>query len=169
MMNFHSIYLYLLRRMTAIIQHHPSSIHHPDVDSLPHSLLLIVIAILILKVVVVGGGVLILLVFGDEIVHIALGLGELHFVHSLSSVSVEECFASKHGGELFTNSLEHILNGSGVPDEGGGHLQSLWRDIADGRFDIVRDPLHKIRRVLILNIEHLLIHFFGAHSASEHC
>ena len=30
------------------------------------------------------------------------------------------------------------------------------------------DPLHEVRRVLVLNIDHLLIHLFGAHFAPEH-
>jgi len=29
-----------------------------------------------------GGGVLVLLVLGDEVVHVGLGLGELHLVHA---------------------------------------------------------------------------------------
>merc|ERR1719420_1535337 len=95
------------------------------------SLLFVVVSIFVLKVVVVSGGVLILLVLGHEVVHIALGLGELHFVHSLSSVPVEECFAAEHGGELLAHSFEHILNGGGVPDEGGAHLEPSWRYIAD--------------------------------------
>ena len=31
-----------------------------------------------------------------------------------------------------------------------GHLESPRRDIADGRLDVVRDPLHKVGRVLLL-------------------
>ena len=30
------------------------------------------------------------------------------------------------------------------------------------------DSLHKVRRVLVLNIDHLLIHLFGAHFAPKH-
>merc|ERR1719495_2036756 len=75
----------------------------------PHCLLLLVVSlILILKVVVIGGGILVLLVLGDEVVHIALSLGELHFVHSLAGVPVEEGFAAEHGGELLGHPLEHI-------------------------------------------------------------
>merc|ERR1719378_1541026 len=119
-----------------------NSISSIDIDF--KSLFLFIASIFILKVIIIGGGILILLVLTDQVIHVPLCLGELHLVHSLSSVPVQECFTAEHGGELLTNSLEHILNGSGVPDERGGHLQSLWRDIADGRFDIVRDPLHKI-------------------------
>ena len=31
-----------------------------------------------------------------------------------------------------------------------GHLESPRRDIADGRLDVVRDPLHQVGRVLLL-------------------
>merc|ERR1719273_1715791 len=65
------------------------------------SLLLVLGAVLILKVVVVGGGVLVLLVLADQVVHVGLGLGELHLVHSLSSVPVQEGLAAEHRGELF--------------------------------------------------------------------
>merc|ERR1719481_751115 len=131
-------------------------------------LLLVVTSVLVLKVVVVSGGVLILLVLADEVVHVALCLGELHLVHSLSGVPVEEGFPAEHGGELLGDALEHILNGGRVADEGGGHLESFGRDIADRGLDVVGDPLHEVRRVLVLNVEHLLVHLFGAHPAPEH-
>ena len=37
-----------------------------------------------------GGGVLVLLVLRDKIVHVGLGLSELHLVHSLTGVPVQE-------------------------------------------------------------------------------
>jgi len=45
---------------------------------------------------------------------------------------MEEGLSSEHSSELFTDSLEHLLDGSGVTEEGNGHLESLWWDIADG-------------------------------------
>merc|ERR1719145_395937 len=82
------------------------------------SLFLVIGTILILKVIIIGGGILILLVLRYEIVHIALSLSELHLVHSLSSVPVEECFTAEHCRKLLTHSFEHILNGGGIADEG---------------------------------------------------
>jgi len=81
---------------------------------------------------------------------------------------MEECLSSEHAGELFTNSLEHLLDGSGVSEEGHGHLESLGRDIADGGLDVVGDPLNEVRGVLVLDVEHLLVDFLGGHSSSEH-
>ena len=108
------------------------------------------------------------MILGNEIVHVGLGLGELHLVHALSSVPMEESLSSEHGGELLTNSLEHLLDGGGVTEEGNGHLESLWWDIANSRLDVVWDPLDEVRRVLVLDIEHLLVNLLGGHSSSEH-
>ena len=49
----------------------------------------------------VGRGILVLLVLGDEVVHVGLGLGEFHLVHTLARVPVEECLASEHDRELW--------------------------------------------------------------------
>ena len=111
---------------------------------------------------------MILLVLGDEIVHVGFGFSEFHLIHTFTSVPMEESLSSEHGSELLTNSLEHLLDGGGVSDESDGHLESLGWDIADGGFDVVGDPLDEVRRVLVLNVEHLLVNFFGGHSSSEH-
>merc|ERR1711936_201619 len=73
-----------------------------------------------------GGGVLVLLVLRHQVVHVGLGLSELHLVHSLAGVPVEESLAPEHGGA--------------VSDEGGGHLETTWWDVTDGGLDIVGDP-----------------------------
>merc|ERR1719243_373921 len=117
---------------------------------------------------VLGGGVLILLILRNEIVHVGLGFGELHLVHTLTGVPMEESLSSEHCSELFTDSLEHFLDSGGVTEEGNSHLESLWWDIANSRFDVVWDPFNEVRRVLVLNVEHLLINFLGGHSSSEH-
>jgi len=111
---------------------------------------------------------LILLIFRDEIVHVGFGLGELHLVHTFSGVPMEESLSSEHGGELFSDSLEHFLDSGGVTEEGNSHLESLWWDIANSGFDVVWDPFDEVRRVLVLNVKHLLVNFFGGHSSSEH-
>jgi len=81
---------------------------------------------------------------------------------------MEECLSSEHAGELLSNSLEHLLDGGGVTEEGNGHLESLWWDIANGGFDVVWDPFNEVRGVLVLDVEHLLVNFLGGHSSSEH-
>jgi len=71
---------------------------------------------------VVGGGLLVLLVLGHQVVHVALRLGELHLVHALAGVPMQEGLAPEHGRELLGDPLEQLLDGRGVPDERRGHL-----------------------------------------------
>ena len=52
---------------------------------------------LLVIVLVVNARLLVLLVLGDQVVHVGLRLGELHLVHALASVPVEESLNSnKH-------------------------------------------------------------------------
>lgn len=108
-----------------------------------------------------------MLVFRDEIVHVGFGFGEFHFVHTLTGVPVEEGLAAEHGGELLGDALEHFLDAGVVADEGDGHLEALGGNVADGRLDVVGDPLDEVGRVLVLDVEHLLVDFLGRHAAAE--
>ena len=119
-------------------------------------------------VLFLNSGLLVLLVLADEIVHVRLSLSELHLVHSLASVPMQESLAAEHRRELISNTLEHLLDGGGVADEGGGHLETLGRNVADGGLDVVGDPLDEVRGVLVLHVQHLLVDLFGAHPAAEH-
>merc|ERR1712121_403974 len=47
-----------------------------------------------------GGGILVLLVLRDQVVHVALSLSELHLIHTLTSVPMEESLAPEHSCEL---------------------------------------------------------------------
>ena len=58
---------------------------------------------------------------------------------------MQESLASEHGGELLGDALEELLDGGGVADEGGGHLEAAWGNVTDGSLHIVRDPLDKVR------------------------
>merc|ERR1712109_226680 len=80
---------------------------------------------------------------------------------------MEEGLSAEHGGELLADTLEHLLDGGGVSEEGHGHLETLGRDIADGGLDVVGDPLNEVRGVLVLDVEHLLVNFLGGHAATE--
>ena len=124
-------------------------------------LLLIELALLL------GGRVLVLLVLRDEIVHVGLGLSELHLVHALTSVPVKERLAAEHGGELLGDALEHLLDGGGVTDEGGSHLEALGGDVAHGGLHVVGDPLDEVGGVLVLHVEELLIDLLGGHATTE--
>ena len=74
----------------------------------------------------------------------------------------------EHGSELLRDPLEQLLDGGGIADEGGGHLQSSWWDVTDSCLDVVRNPLNKVGAVLVLDVEHLLVHLLHGHPASEH-
>merc|ERR1711934_1213524 len=137
--------------------------YHAD-RSLHHLELLVLVELALL----LGGGVLVLLVLGHEVVHVGLGLGELHLVHALAGVPVEEGLAAEHAGELLGDALPHLLHGGGVADEGGGHLEALGRDVAHGGLDVVGDPLDEVRRVLVDHVEHLLVDLLGGHAAAVH-
>ena len=80
---------------------------------------------------------------------------------------MQESLSSEHRGELFGDSLEHFLDGSWVTNESNSHLQTLWWDITDWRLDVVWNPLNEIWWVLVLNVQHLFVDFFGWHSSSE--
>ena len=81
---------------------------------------------------------------------------------------MEESLPSEHSSELLADPLEQLLDGGGVSNEGGGHLESTGRDIADGRLYVVRDPFDEVAAVLILDVQHLLVNFLHRHAPTEH-
>merc|ERR1712190_154630 len=92
----------------------------------------VIFALLLVKLtLLLRGCILVLLVLRDKIVHIALSLSELHLIHALSSVPVQERLAAEHGGEVLCDAFEHFLDRRRVPGEGYRHLQPLWWDVTD--------------------------------------
>ena len=89
--------------------------------------------------------------------HVRLGLRELHLVHALARVPMDEGPAPEHGRELLGDALEHLLDGRVVTEKGGGHLETARRDVAHGSLDVVRDPLDEVAAVLVLDVHHLLV------------
>ena len=83
---------------------------------------------------------------------------------ALARVPVKESLAAEHGRELLGDAFEQLLDGRAVADERGGHLQTSRRDVADGRLDIVWNPLDEVATVLVLNVQHLLINLSTSHS-----
>lgn len=112
-------------------------------------------------------GLLVLLVLGDQVIHVGLGLGKLHLVHALTSIPVQESFTPEHGSELVSDTLEKLLDRSRVTDEGRGHLKAARRDRTKSSLDIVGDPLHEVRGVLVLNIAHLVLDLLHRDLATE--
>jgi hypothetical protein len=104
-----------------------------------------------------NGGLLVLLVLGNQVVHVGLSLSELHLVHTLTSVPMQESLAPEHGSELVTDTLEELLDGGRVTNEGGGHLEAAGRNGAEGGLDVIGDPLNEVGGVLVLDVAHLVL------------
>merc|ERR1719161_158754 len=115
-----------------------------------------------------GSCILVLLILRNQVVHVTFRLSELHLVHAFTCVPVEEGFATEHRREVLGYALEHLLNRRGIAEKSDRHLQALRWDVADRAFHVVRDPLDEVRRVLVLYIQHLLVHLLRRHSATEH-
>eukprot|EP00043_Microstomoeca_roanoka_P004868 m.52369 g.52369 ORF g.52369 m.52369 type:complete len:506 (-) comp12695_c0_seq1:22-1539(-) len=131
------------------------------------SLVVVLLLFLVKLALLLSGGILVLLVLRDEIVHVGLGLSELHLIHTLTSVPVEESLTTEHSSKLLADALEELLDGSAVTDKSGRHLETTWRNIADGSLDVVGDPFNKVGAVLVLNVEHLLVNLLHGHAATE--
>jgi len=101
-------------------------------------------------------------------VHVGLGLDELHLVHTLARVPVQERLAPEHGGELDGYPFEHLLDGGRVADERARHLHAPGRYVAHGRLGVVRYPLDEVIGVLRLHVEHLLVHLLHGRPAAEY-
>ena len=104
-------------------------------------------------------GFLVLLVLRHQVVHVALCLCEFHLVHTFTSIPMQESLAPEHSSELITNTLEELLNGGRVTNEGRGHLETTWGNRAEGGLNVVGNPLHEVCSVFVLDIAHLVFNF----------
>eukprot|EP00411_Alexandrium_monilatum_P111097 CAMPEP_0175684774 /NCGR_PEP_ID=MMETSP0097-20121207/27011_1 /TAXON_ID=311494 /ORGANISM="Alexandrium monilatum, Strain CCMP3105" /LENGTH=447 /DNA_ID=CAMNT_0016991715 /DNA_START=11 /DNA_END=1354 /DNA_ORIENTATION=- len=93
--------------------------------------------------------------------------GDLNHLVSAAMSGVTTClrFPGKHRGEVLSHALEHLLDCRRVPCKGHGHLEAFGGNVAHGGLDVVGDPLHEVGTVLVLHIEHLLVHLLGGHAA----
>ena len=130
--------------------------------------LLLIFLFLIELSLLLGGGILVLLVLRHQIVHVGLSLGELHLVHALASVPMEESLTPEHSCELLRHTLEQLLDGGAVSDEGGRHLEPTWWDVTYSGLDVVGDPFNEVAAVLVLYVEELLIDLLHGHTSTEH-
>ena len=80
---------------------------------------------------------------------------------------MQESLTFEHGSELVADTLEQLLDGGRVAEERDGHLLSARRDVALGSKDVVRDPLNEVRRVLVLDVLHLLLNLLHRDLATE--
>merc|ERR1719370_2459376 len=136
----------------------------------PVTLFLVILLLIIftISLIIVNSSLLVLLILANEIVHVTLSLGELHLVHTLASIPMKESFPPEHGSKLLRDSLKELLDGSGIVDESGGHLKTPWWNIANSSLDVIGNPFDKVAAILILDVEHLLIHLLHGHPTPEH-
>eukprot|EP00760_Papus_ankaliazontas_P025007 PhM_4_TR2455/c1_g1_i1/m.64634 len=80
---------------------------------------------------------------------------------------MQESLTTEHCGELFRHTLEHLLDARVVAHKSDRHLQTLRGNVANGRLDVVGDPLDEVGRVLVLDVEHLLVNLLRGHAAAE--
>jgi len=57
---------------------------------------------------------------------------------------VKESLSSEHSGELFRDALEQFLDGGGIANKCGRHLETAWWNVTDGSLDVIRDPFDKV-------------------------
>lgn len=112
-------------------------------------------------------GLLILLVLSNQILHVRLRLGELHLVHTLLGIPMQESLPLEHGSELVTNTLEELLDSSRVAKEGDSHLHSSWSNVTLRGEDVVRNPFDEVGVVLHLNVLHLFLDLLHGNLAAE--
>merc|ERR1711937_491682 len=80
---------------------------------------------------------------------------------------MQESLAAEPCSKIFCHALEHLLNRSRISKECDCHFQSFWGDVAHGTFDVVWNPFHEVRRILVLHIQHLFIYFLCGHPPTE--
>merc|ERR1712129_182318 len=107
-------------------------------------ILLTILLILVVIIVEVHDCVLFVLIFGDEIAHIFVGLLELHFVHPFAFVPMQKRLPPIHFGELRADALKHAFDRRGIRHERAAHRRAFGRHTDNARFDIIRDPRNKV-------------------------
>merc|ERR1712241_947795 len=122
---------------------------------------------LLLVILVVQGGVLLVLVLSDQVADVLVGLLELHLVHTLALVPVEERLPLVHSAELGGQALEDALERGGVRDEGAAPLGVLRGNLDNGGLHVVGDPLDEVVAVGGLALLGVLINFLGGHGSTE--
>lgn len=92
---------------------------------------------------------------------------DLHLVHTLLGVPMQEGLPLEHGGELVADTPEELLDGGGVTQESDGHLETTGRDVTLRGKHVVGDPLDEVCRVLVLDVLHLLLDLLHGDLATE--
>ena len=54
------------------------------------------------------------LILSNKVLHVRFSLSKLHLTYTLLHVSMQKNLALEHGSEVFTDTLEELLDGGGV-------------------------------------------------------
>ena len=65
---------------------------------------------------------------------------------------MKEGLPPEHSRELLSDSFEQLLDGRGVADEGGGHLEAPRGDVADGGLDVVWNFFVMVELLFLLTL-----------------
>merc|ERR1719510_1532914 len=106
----------------------------------------------LLVLVVRHDSILLVLVLGDQIANVLVGLLELHLVHALALVPVKEGLALVHGAELRGQALEDALQSGGVGDKRARGFVIDGGALDDRGLLVVRDPLDVVVAVIGLTL-----------------
>ena len=80
---------------------------------------------------------------------------------------MKERLALEHRTELVRHTLEQLLDGGRVTDEGDCHLETARSNVALSSENVIRNPLDKVGRILVLDHLHLLLDFLHSDPATE--
>lgn len=80
---------------------------------------------------------------------------------------MQESLATEHGSELVADTLEELLDGGGVTNEGGRHLEATGGNGAQSGLDVVGDPLNEVALVLALDVAHLVLNLLHGDLTAE--
>ena len=80
---------------------------------------------------------------------------------------MQEGLPLEHGTELVADTLEELLDGGAVTEEGDGHLHATRWDVALRGDDVVGDPFDEVSRIFGLYVLHLLLDFLHRDFTTE--
>lgn len=112
---------------------------------------------------------LVLLILGDKIVQIGMGVGEFCLLHALAREPMQEGLPLEHKGKLCGNAFKDLVDDCAVSEERAGYGQTLRWDVAHRGFDVVRDPIDKVGTIFVLDVQHLVLDFLHRHLTTENC
>ena len=108
-----------------------------------------------------------MLVLGNQVLHVRLRFRELHLVHTLLGVPMQEGLPLEHGSELVTDTLEELLDSGRVTEESDGHLHASGSNVTLSSENVVGNPLDEVGIVLHLDILHLFLDLLHGNLATE--